>query len=358
MNALFRSFAIAILLILFSPSPAKACTTFVLRNNDGTIVFGRNFDFPAGLGHVHINKRNLQKTSFISPPEKPMTWVSKYGSITFNQNGKELPYGGMNEAGLVIEQMWHQEAKYPEMDERYGLTELQWIQYQLDNSATVEDVINTDKHLRISATSVATLHFLVSDTSGNVAVIEYINGKMHVHSGKELPYTVLANCTYDVSLDYKKHKEAGSEIAFAGWTENSSGRFTTAAVMTEEFAVKEAEPVSYAFEILDKVSQGPATQWSIIYDLAERRIHYKTHKNPEIRTLNFHDFDYDCESEMIFIDIDQKANQPGDFKPYSHEANFNIINNICNSVEFLNQMPMEYRKAAAAYPENIHCITQ
>ena len=33
----------------------------------------------------------------------PASWVSKYGSVTFNQYGRELPTGGMNEAGLVVE---------------------------------------------------------------------------------------------------------------------------------------------------------------------------------------------------------------------------------------------------------------
>jgi Penicillin V acylase and related amidases len=52
----------------------------------------------------------------IQPPEKPIEWISKYGSITFNQSGREFPHGGINEKGLVIEQMWLDEAAYPEMD--------------------------------------------------------------------------------------------------------------------------------------------------------------------------------------------------------------------------------------------------
>jgi choloylglycine hydrolase len=32
---------------------------------------------------------------------KTISWISKYGSITFNQYGREFPTGGMNEKGLV-----------------------------------------------------------------------------------------------------------------------------------------------------------------------------------------------------------------------------------------------------------------
>ena len=104
----------------------------------------------------------------IAAPEKPFTWISRYGSISFNQNGREFPYGGMNQAGLVIEQMMHEneDAKYPALDDRFGLAELQWIQYQLDVSASVADVIASDRTVRISFTSVAPLHFLAADAGG------------------------------------------------------------------------------------------------------------------------------------------------------------------------------------------------
>ena len=82
----------------------QACTTFTFKTPDGQIIYGRNFDFPSGLGHVHLNYRGVEKFSFVAPPEKSTSWISKYGSVTFNQNGRELPYGGMNEAGLIIEQ--------------------------------------------------------------------------------------------------------------------------------------------------------------------------------------------------------------------------------------------------------------
>ncbi len=147
---------IFLVLIVFGfKSVLFACTTFSFTAKDETVVFGRNFDFPVGIGHIEINKRNLRKKSFVQPPEKTFEWVSKYGSITFNQAGKEFPYGGINEAGLVIELMWHREAVYPEKDNRYGLSELQWIQYQLDNSETVKEVIRSDAYERNSAASLS-----------------------------------------------------------------------------------------------------------------------------------------------------------------------------------------------------------
>ena len=36
-----------------------------------------------------------------------------------------------------------------------------------------------------------TLHYLVADANGNVATIEFLDGKMVVHRGSNLPFTVL-----------------------------------------------------------------------------------------------------------------------------------------------------------------------
>src|SRR6476661_8567911 len=146
-----------------------ACTTFVI-DKDGHIIFGRNYDWISGAGIVHTNQRGLFKTSLKGNDGGTISWVSKFGSITFNQYGKEFPTGGMNENGLVVELMWLDGARYPEKDARPALGVLQWIQYQLDNAATTEEVISSDALLRIESKSVP-LHYLVADASGTVASI-------------------------------------------------------------------------------------------------------------------------------------------------------------------------------------------
>ena len=70
---------------------------------------------------------------------KPFTWTSRFGSLTFNQYGREFPSGGINEKGLVVELMWLDDTRYPAPDGRGELPTLQWIQYQLDTAANVDD---------------------------------------------------------------------------------------------------------------------------------------------------------------------------------------------------------------------------
>ena len=127
-------------LLCLSLSQTFACTTFCLKKN-GEVLFGKNYDWMIGDGLVFVNKRGVAKVSNEGNLTNPAKWVSKYGSVTFSQYGRENPSGGMNEAGLVIELMWLDETQYPKVDARPTVGTLEWIQYQLDSSATVEEVI-------------------------------------------------------------------------------------------------------------------------------------------------------------------------------------------------------------------------
>jgi penicillin V acylase-like amidase (Ntn superfamily) len=90
-----------VVVMIFSSPQAYQCTTFVLHNGN-RLVFGRNLDWITGTGLVMVNPRNLEKVALFDPSEKPVKWISKFGSITFNQVGRDLPYGGVNESGLAV----------------------------------------------------------------------------------------------------------------------------------------------------------------------------------------------------------------------------------------------------------------
>lgn len=353
---ILASLLFAVLIIILLPFQGNSCTTFVLEDSKGNVVFGRNFDFPAGYGHMHINKRGQLKSSLPMPGEEAIEWVSEYGSVTFNQGGREFPYGGMNEAGLVIELMWLQEAQYPGHDNRHGLMELQWIQYNLDNAASVDELLENSELIRISDKATAPLHFLVADKSGDVAAIEFLNGKMVVHRGENLPYTALANCTYETSLSYKSSKDQGEEKEFNGWTNNSSGRFSEAAAMVEAFDENKYMMVDYAFTVLDSVAQHPGTVWSIVYDISKTSVSFKTLNNKEIREIAFADLDFSCEAENLYADMDQFDGDVKNFKNTTYEANFDCINRVFDNVEFLREnVTPEMRQGTAIYFQSVKC---
>jgi penicillin V acylase-like amidase (Ntn superfamily) len=293
------------LLLLCIYNTANSCTTFFLNKN-GQLVFGRNYDWITDAGMVYTNLKGISKTSFPNENGSPISWVSKYGSITFNQYGKEMPTGGMNEKGLVVELMWLDETVYPAADQRPSVGVLQWLQYQLDNCATIDEVIATDKVIRIGQ-GATPLHYLIADANGKAATIEFLNGKMTVHKGSDLTVPVLTNSIYAESTKtYSDNKEEGS----GAYGNNSLERFGTACKMVQDFQHYNGNKsiTEYAFDILKAVDQDDFTKWSIVYDISNKKIYFKTQRFTAIKQVAFSSFEWSCPGTAKAW----KMNQTGD----------------------------------------------
>lgn len=150
------------------------CTTICFRK-ENKIIVGNNEDTLIKKGIIFTNHRGFHKKAMLIPPEEPFEWVSKFGSISFSQCGKEFPSSGMNECGLIVEQMNLPETIYPPIDDRKAIKELQWIQMILDTCRTSAEVVDITKKIRISQ-SILPIHFLVCDSTGDYRIIEFFNG--------------------------------------------------------------------------------------------------------------------------------------------------------------------------------------
>lgn len=339
--------ALLALALAAAATAADACTTFCVGAAD-SLVFGKNYDWNVPDGMVVVNKRNVEKTALTN--DNPAHWTSRYGSLTFNQYGREFPSGGMNEEGLVVELMWLDDTRYPEPDSRAALPTLQWIQYQLDCCATIDDVVATDKVVRITSGGSARIHFLIADSTGTCASVEYLGGKMVVHRGDDMPYPALTNDTYERSLTYVR--EGGAQDGV-----RSLPRFARA---VNDLKVGPSGPgtaVADAFKILADCAQGAYTQWSIVYEIGKRRVVFRTQINPELRWVDFSSLDFACTSPVRIMDINLST--AGDVTrhlvPYTQEANQKVVDASFSKTAFLAEEPQKERDEMARYPERTKC---
>lgn len=142
-------------------------------------VLGGSYDFYYHHGLVVTNRRGLRKQA-LAERAPFLEWESRHGSVTFNQFGRELPSCGMNEAGLAIHMAQVVGGAYPPVPEgRPRLNELQWIQYQLDRHATVEEVVAGLDECPIEL-AYLDLHYALCDRRGGLAVIEFTAGRTRV----------------------------------------------------------------------------------------------------------------------------------------------------------------------------------
>jgi choloylglycine hydrolase len=343
------------LVLHLGASSSRSCTGFVLRGK-GKPIFAKNFDYGFGGGLLVVNKRNVAKTA--ASPQAPAQWVAKYGSVTFNLYGRELPMGGMNEEGLVVECMWLDESEYPPPDGRPTLSDLQWIQYQLDNSATVSEVVENASLVRPFGYGGSKIHCLVTDRNGDCAVVEYIGGKLVVRAGKQLPVPALTNSTYDNSVGFLEQFAGDENAEMYLVNSRSLGRFVIASRAVESFESKpQQDGIPYAFDVLSKASAGEYTQWSIVYDVSGRSIQFRTKENPSIRVIDFADLDFSCQKPVLIHDLTATGSGSiaKDLEDYTYEKNKALVTKTFTTTDFLKDTPAPVLEYLSRYPEQSRC---
>ncbi len=142
----------------------------------------------------------------------------------------------MNEKGLVANMLVLAGTSYSEAkDAKNLLTVAAWVQYFLDNFATVDEAVAAMKKDPVTVVSsaipgsdwFATLHVSLSDARGDSAIFEYINGKLEIHHGRH--YQVMTNDpSFDEQLAIQAYWQGIGGTTFLPGTNRSADRFARA----------------------------------------------------------------------------------------------------------------------------------
>ena len=308
----FFLFILAEFLIL--PAALRPCTSFVWKRGE-ILLFGSNYDNSIWQGRLFINQKNVRKQGWEpSAAGAVHSWTSRYGSVTFSVAGLQLAWAGMNEAGLVLSTMALSETRNPNPDERPPLRSPLWMQYLLDTCASIDEVIAADKTVRISETQD---HYLIADASGRTAVVEFLEGKTVFHSGDMLPIPALANKPYDACV-----ARLGRGLPSTVDSYDSAARMKRVFDFGKNLLKKTADQaVDDAFAALKNVSSS-FTQWSIVFDIPGRTIHFLSSRNPNRRWIELRTLDFTCGKSLRWLDVhaDMKGDISRGFAEYDPEA--------------------------------------
>ena len=327
----FLSFLAIAISIASVAGHSAACSTVLLKR-EGILLTGHNLDEGTDFeGFVCVNKRDYYKVgstwgdlrSYSKYLPYSLNWISEYGSVTWSNQGRGLPDAGVNEAGLVIEEMSLASHQYPPTGIRPRLFQMQWIQYHLDTCSTVEQVIQSASLIFPDGWP---WHFFVADKRGNCATLEYIDNRLVVHAGETLPVTALCNGTYEDELrELNRYKGFGGRKKIHLEDKNIP-RFVRAACLLNAYD-SQAHPssVDYVFNILENLSSN-LTRRSYVVDLVNNVIYFRTGSNPEIRHFSLDSFDFSCNTPVQILDLNVRSS--GDvrekFQDYTLQANQRI----------------------------------
>lgn len=227
---------------------SEACTRVVYKCGD-LIATGRTMDWKEDLhSNIYVFPRGVERTGGYS--ENSMKWTSKYGSVSVA--GYDIGIcDGMNEEGLVANMLFLPESKYEKENESRQLMGISiWVQYILDNFASVDEAIeelSQDKFYldapELPNGSKSTLHVAISDKYGNNAIIEYIDGEINIYDNPD--YRILTNSpTYDLQLAINDYWKTVGGMNMLPGTNKSSDRFARASFYIEACEQSDNEEIA------------------------------------------------------------------------------------------------------------------
>ena len=304
--------------LILAPTFTLACTAFRLQSNKDYYAIKR-FDYYTDLGLITTHVRGQQKSSlrhdkFVG---QPVNWMLRYGSVTFGLMASEFPVGGLNEAGLSVESLFDFDSVFPaEAGTLPYINNRQWLQFLLDQAATVDQAIALTQRVRVHALTKPN-HLFICDAGGACAVLEFANGNLVATAHDQLQPALITNYSFKSSVAGTPDK--------AGDT-----RFTRAAAAIRGYTGKKSI-FDFGYDLLERVPLGPEyTGWQVIYNLTKKQVFFHSQEAPGKKQISLAKIDFSPRAQQLMLDIhDQREGDVSrKLKPYDKRIDSGFTRNF------------------------------
>jgi penicillin V acylase-like amidase (Ntn superfamily) len=309
----------AALLLLTHAARAIACSRILLNDRSTTVAVSRSMDWDHHFQERLIIYPRGMKVSGCAG-QNSAAWTSKYGSAGV------IPYGffrekmagddearksglsplvdgymeGINEKGLSCHLLYLGPTRHEVRDRRPGVNYARLPRYFLDNYVTVDEAVKSLDRIQVVPMKVNGIlipsHYAMEDSTGDSAIIEFVDGAMKVYHGRE--YRVMTNDPeYCTQLENLKSYKAfgGSRPELPGGVEPDD-RFIRASVYLKTLPEPRDryEAIGFMFSLIRNVSvpfgapyrSGPAatypTWWTSATDLTHRVFYFDWVLHPNV----------------------------------------------------------------------------
>lgn len=256
------------------------CSSFYVRNEKGEPLLCRNLDYTltdhpitalftdapgknasfsmADLYYLGYNKNN--------PPKKSLF---KSGPLL---QAPRITIDGFNEYGLAAAILTVPSAKLPYDPEKPTTDEVGMMRLILDDAKTVEEAIDIINDYNIIFHEAAS-HFMISDATGDSAVIEFIGGEIQVHR---------ENTDWQICTNFILSEDLGEKWGLDRYNIATARLEEKKGILTKEEAM----------ELLSDIKQD-GTIWSVVYNLKTGEANVVMGKNYD----DVNNFDLDMNNE-------------------------------------------------------------
>lgn len=253
----------------------SGCTAFVAKNDEGDLIFARNFDFTYAPsmqlytkpknGYSSVSTVNLSFAGY-SKDNVPSSGISFNNFLTLA--APYLPFDGMNEKGVTIALLAVPEVQIKNDDDKITLNTTTAIRLVLDKASTVDEAIDLLRKYNIYFSGDIYCHYLIADSTGRSVIVEYYDNDLQVvetHKEYQVASNFIAYNDLKIGEGYSEFDRYDSVVEML---EKNNNRLTSQ--QTVDLLNKIGV---YASDGTDKL------QWSVIYNLNDRSGKIWAHRN-------------------------------------------------------------------------------
>jgi penicillin V acylase-like amidase (Ntn superfamily) len=324
---------LTILSFVFIDYKAISCTRVVYQGPNGMIITARSMDWKGDIpANLWIFPRGIERNG--GAGNNSINWTSKYGSV-ITSSWDLASSDGMNEKGLVGNLLWLAESGYPEFEKdgnKKGMAVSLWLQYSLDNFATVSELVDAFKKIdfiiasaHIPGTDIfATVHLSVSDASGDNAILEYIDGKLVIHHDRK--YITMTNSpVFEEQLAIRSYWKGIPGTIMLPGTNRAADRFVRASYYIEAIPKTDNTRLAIAsvFGVIRNCSVPlgissadepniSSTRWRTVADQKNLVYYFDNVLNPNVIWVDFGKIDFTEKAEVRKLSLDKNENYAGE----------------------------------------------
>lgn len=302
--------------------PSSPCSRAVYLGDNQQVITVRSMDWKVDVGtNLWVLPRGIARTGEAGP--QSLKWTSRYGSVV--ATGYDVSTtDGLNEKGLAANLLWLVESKYPDPRSNKPIMSIAiWAQYILDNFATVNGAVSALQSEPFTIVTdkvpgegrLATLHLSMSDSTGDSAIVEYIDGKQVIHHDRK--YQVMTNSpTFNDQLAIEQYWRGIGGTTFLPGTNRAADRFARASFYINAIP-KDASPdvaVASAFSVIRNVSvpfglntaEEPnisSTRWRTVVDHKRLLYFFESALTPNTFWVDLRQLDFSPGGPTLKLDL-------------------------------------------------------
>jgi choloylglycine hydrolase len=319
--------------IFFQAVDLSACTRVVYQGPNGTTITARSMDWKTDIpANLWVLPRGISRTGEAGPAS--VKWTARYGSVV-TSSWDLASSDGMNEKGLVGNLLWLVESSYPTVETSKGKKILAislWLQYVLDNFATVQEAVTAlskEEFVVVSSTIpgteiFATVHLSISDAGGDNAIFEYINGKLVIHHDRS--YVTMTNSPiFEEQKAINTYWKSIPGTVMLPGTNRAADRFVRASyyinaipqtdnmrqALASVFGVIRncSVPLGISSETEPNIS---STRWRTVADQKNLVYYFDNVLNPNVVWVEFSKLDFSETAKVRKLSLDKNENYSGE----------------------------------------------